>query len=82
MTQLYPSRQVGLGLDAIHAQGFVHRDIKAANILVAGSGDFKVADLGIAVPPPLCSPSPCARSRAAPEGQPRARPPGGARDPP
>ncbi|KAJ1472697.1 kinase-like domain-containing protein [Baffinella frigidus] len=42
--------QVGLGLDAIHERGVIHRDIKAANILVDGEGDFKIGDLGIAVP--------------------------------
>ncbi len=41
-------QQVADALDYAHSQGFLHRDVKPANILFRDSGDAVVADFGIA----------------------------------
>ena len=40
--------QAALGLQAIHAAGMVHRDIKPGNLLITAEGIVKITDFGIA----------------------------------
>ncbi|MDQ2951662.1 MAG: protein kinase, partial [Chloroflexota bacterium] len=40
--------QVASGLDAAHARGTIHRDLKPGNILITADGTAKVTDFGIA----------------------------------
>jgi len=42
------ARQMFDGLDYLHRRGVLHRDIKAANILISNTGQLKYADFGLA----------------------------------
>jgi len=47
---LWTVRQAAQALDALHAGGWIHGDIKPANLFVSGQGHMTVLDLGFARP--------------------------------
>ncbi len=46
----YIISEVAKGLDYIHHQGLVHRDVKPGNILLMKSGEVKLGDFGLSIP--------------------------------
>jgi serine/threonine-protein kinase len=46
------SRQVAEALGYLHGAGYLHRDVKPDNVLVDGSGNARLCDLGFSVPIP------------------------------
>jgi len=49
MQSLNIARQICDGLDAAHAQGVIHRDLKSQNIIVGSTGQVKIIDFGLAL---------------------------------
>lgn len=42
------------GLEYLHSQGIVHKDIKPGNLLLTTDGALKISDLGVAEVSPGC----------------------------
>ncbi|MBO2457897.1 serine/threonine-protein kinase [Actinomadura violacea] len=50
---------IAAALEALHAEGIVHNDVKPGNIVVTAEGTAKLADFGAAVRPADLPPEPC-----------------------
>lgn len=55
-------RQLGAALAFAHARGFVHRDVKPANVWIGDDGTVKLMDFGLARPIPQDAGSPASRT--------------------
>lgn len=49
-------RQIASGLEFLHSQNLLHRDVKSKNILLTGHNDVKIADFGVAREIPIGAP--------------------------
>ena len=56
-----------MGLEALHALGIIHRDIKPGNIMIDNLGRCKLIDLGLAARDKTVKVSSGTRNYAAPE---------------
>lgn len=46
--RVHIATEVSYGLQHLHSNGIIHRDLKTSNILVGSNGEIKIADLGLA----------------------------------